>query len=54
MVDRVKNSGDYEEDLILNSNEALDIADDSTIVIVVDVNRVSYTECPELLQNASL
>ena len=50
MVDRVKNSGDYEEDLILNSNEALDIADDSTIVIVVDVNRVSYTECPELLQ----
>ena len=50
MVDRVKNSGDYEENLILNSNEALDIADDSTIVIVVDVNRVSYTECPELLQ----
>lgn len=50
MVDRVAESGDYEENLILNSNEALDIADEGTIVIVVDVNRVSYTECPELLE----
>lgn len=50
MVDRVTDSGDYEEDLILNSNEALDEAEEGTVIIVVDVNRPSYTECPELLQ----
>lgn len=51
MVDRVLGSEDYEENLIISSADALDMVDSSTIVIVVDVNRVSYTECPELLQH---
>lgn len=50
MVERVINSGEYEENLILSSADALDMVDSSTIVIVVDVNRLSYTECPELLK----
>lgn len=50
IIDRVEGSGDYEDDLIVDSNEALALADEGTIVIVVDVNRPSYTECPELLQ----
>ena len=49
MVDRVLASDEYEDNLILNSQEAIAALDHNTLVIVVDVNRVSYTECPELL-----
>ncbi len=50
IVERVITSGEYEDDLIITSADALDAVDGSTMVIVVDVNRVSYTECPELLK----
>ena len=50
IVDRVITSGDYEDNLIITSAEALDLIDSTSIVIVVDVNRASYTECPELLE----
>lgn len=50
VVERVINSGDYEDNLILTSADALDAVDSSTVVVVVDVNRISYTECPELLK----
>lgn len=39
----------YEEDLFINSEEAIQIVDNDTLLVVVDVNRPSYTECPELL-----
>ena len=51
MVDRVLNSDEYEDNLILTSQEAVNMLDSNTLVIVVDVNRVSYTECPELLEH---
>ena len=40
---------EYEQDLFLNGVEALDAADENTVVIVVDTNKPSYTECDELL-----
>lgn len=49
MVDRVFESKDYEDDIIITSADALDLVDQNTVVIVVDVNRASRTECPELL-----
>lgn len=41
----------YPEDLFFNSEQALEAVDSNTVVIVVDVNRPSYTECEELLSN---
>lgn len=39
----------YEEDLFLDSEQAMNMVDANTAVVVVDVNRPSYTECEELL-----
>lgn len=40
----------YPADLFIVNEEALMVADHNTLVVVVDVNRPSYTECPELLK----
>lgn len=50
MMERFVNSSDYPEDLFLNGEEAAEIADASTALVVVDVNRPSYTEEPQLLK----
>ncbi|MBE5961068.1 MAG: DHH family phosphoesterase [Lachnospiraceae bacterium] len=50
MLSRFMNNPDYEEDMILNSAQAIEAVDANTILVVVDVNRPSYTECPELLK----
>ncbi len=39
----------YPEDMFINSNQALEMVSRNTLVMVVDTNRPSYTECPELL-----
>lgn len=39
----------YDPDLFINSESARELADRNTLVMVVDTNRPSYTECPELL-----
>lgn len=39
----------YPEDMFYNSEQALDAVDPNTVVVVVDVNRPSRTECEELL-----
>lgn len=39
----------YPADLFINSEEALLVTNENTLVMVVDTNRPSYTECPELL-----
>ncbi|MCI8991866.1 MAG: DHH family phosphoesterase [Eubacterium sp.] len=42
----------YEEDMFITSEEALDVTGLQTLVMVVDSNRPSYTECPELLNRS--
>ena len=49
MIDGFIDNPDYEEDMFVNSNQAKEIVDANTLLVVVDVNRPSYTECPELL-----
>ncbi len=39
----------YPEDMFFISEQALEAVGPNTVVIVVDTNRPSYTECPELL-----
>lgn len=50
MIDGFIDNPDYEEDMFVNSSQAKEIVDNNTLLVVVDVNRPSYTECPELLQ----
>lgn len=49
IMDRFKNNPEYEEDMIITGDRAKEIVDSNTTLVVVDVNRPSYTECPELL-----
>lgn len=51
MINRFVGNAEYEEDLLIKSQTAIELAkkDKNAAVIVVDVNRPSYTECPELL-----
>lgn len=50
MMNRFLNNPDYEEDLFLNNAQAQEAVDNNTLLVVVDVNRPSYTECRELLE----
>lgn len=52
MINRFVGNSDYEEDLLIKSVTAIELAkkEKDAAVIVVDVNRPSYTECPELLE----
>ena len=45
-------SKEYEQDMMIDGNEAKEIVDESTLLVIVDVNRGSYTECPELIDQA--
>ena len=49
VIERFKDNQDYEHDMFVDSNQAMDIVDFNTVVVVVDVNKPSYTECEELL-----
>ena len=50
LVDCFTEEKGYPADLFINSEEALLITNKNTLVMVVDTNRPSYTECPELLK----
>ena len=42
------NNPDYEPSMFIDRNQAMDLVDDNTVVVVVDTNKPSYTECEEL------
>lgn len=45
-----ENNSNYDSEMFLTESQALDIVDEDTALVVVDVNRPSMTECPSLLQ----
>ena len=45
-------NSNYEEDMFVKSEEAMELMDANTLLVVVDVNRPSYTECEDLLGKA--
>ncbi len=49
IIDLYKNSQEYSPDLFVKSEEALAKVGSNTLLVVVDVNRANYTECPELI-----
>jgi c-di-AMP phosphodiesterase-like protein len=51
LVDLFRNNSEYDEDMIISGQEAIDMAGNNAVLVVVDVNKPSITECPELLRN---
>ena len=49
LIAEYTNNSDYEPSMFLDSAQAKDLIDNNTVVVVVDTNRPSYTECEELL-----
>lgn len=50
MVNLFRNNPEYEEDMIINSQQAIEAAGSNAVLVVVDVNKPSITECPDLLR----
>lgn len=50
VVDMFKSHEEYREDMIISSQQAVELAGSNTVLVVVDVNKPSITECPELLR----
>ena len=50
LVDLFESNEDYESDMIVNSTQALELPNNNAVLVVVDVNKPSMTECPELLK----
>ena len=50
MVDTFLDNSGYEEDMIINNARALEMVGSNAVLVVVDVNKPSITECPELLK----
>lgn len=47
------NSSDYPDDMFISGDKAVNFIDRTTLLVIVDVNRPSYTEEPRLLHSAS-
>lgn len=50
-VQLFRDNPDYEEDMIINSTTALELAGSNSVLVVVDVDKPSFTECPGLLKS---
>ena len=48
-LESVQKDEQYEKDLIVSTDEVIDLVNRNTLVIVVDTNKPDYTQCPELL-----
>lgn len=50
MVEMFRGKEDYADDMIISSQLALETVGNNAVLVVVDVNKPSITECPELLK----
>lgn len=50
MTDLFRENENYPADMLINSQQAMEYAGNNTVLVVVDVNKPSITECPELLR----
>ena len=50
MVELFQNNPEYEEDMIIGNQQAIEAVGSNTALVVVDVNKPSITECPDLLR----
>ncbi len=50
MVELFLGNSEYESDMIIGNQQAVEMAGNNTVLVVVDVNKPSITECPDLLR----
>lgn len=50
MIDIFKDSPDYSDDFIINSQQAIEMVGNNAVLVVVDVNKPSITDCPEMFR----
>ncbi len=53
VVDLFRNNPEYEQGMLITSEKAIESVVDNSVLVVVDVNKPSITECPELLHMCS-
>ncbi|MCM1156598.1 MAG: DHH family phosphoesterase [Roseburia sp.] len=53
MVEMFKNNDEYEDDMIINGVQAMEMIGSNAVLVVVDVNKPSITECPDLLKHCN-
>jgi len=49
MLEEFKKDEEYPTDMFIDSEKAIEIATDTTVVVVVDISRAGMVECPEIL-----
>ena len=50
MLELFKGNQEYEGDMIIDNQQAVEAANSNTVLVVVDVNKPSSTDCPDLLR----
>ena len=53
LYERFINQDEYEQDMFITPLQAKEIMDDKTVLVLVDVNKPSYVEAPELINRSS-
>lgn len=48
-VDKLRECGDYDQDFLITHEQAIEMTNQNTVVVVVDTNRPTMAECEELL-----
>mgnify|MGYP004629916799 CR=1 FL=1 len=52
LIAEVEKDDEY-KDVIINENEVLSLVDENTLLVVVDTNKISYTEMPSLFEKTN-
>ncbi|MDE7339402.1 MAG: DHH family phosphoesterase [Lachnospiraceae bacterium] len=53
MVDMFRDNSEYEDNMIISGTQALEMLGSNAVLVVVDVNKPSITECPDLLKHCN-
>ncbi len=53
MLQDFQNNPEYEEDMFVQNARARELVNVNTLLVVVDVGRINYTECPQLLNQTN-
>lgn len=53
MVDMFRNNNEYEDNMLISGSQALEMIGNNAVLVVVDVNKPSITECPDLLKHCN-
>ncbi len=48
-LESIRSNEEYEDDLIINGSKAKNLMDSNALLVIVDVNRPSFTDTPELI-----